>query len=224
MKEKKREDRWKRRDEKRREEKRREEKRHVKMKEKVEDTRREDWERRRERTREEARQDKIKREKMKDNITRKWREEKRTRRQFFFFKKKCFETFKPARWICPKFRKRMPVGRFIPPFLSKVQNLIVFSIIYMIWIRFLTTWDDWVCWTRAENKEHQSLICPSSKEDVKKSLTQIKKAAAKKVIEVHDSPNNAKDQVERENAATAADWNHIFGSCSTRNRKKKHAA
>ena len=39
----------------------------------------------------------------------------------------------------------------------------------------------------------------------KKSLTQKKKAAAKKENEVHDTRNNAKDQVERENAAAAAE-------------------
>ena len=54
------------------------------------------------------------------------------------------------------------------------------------------------------------LICPSSKKDVKKSLTQEKKTAAKKVTEVHDTVNNAKDQVERENAAAAAEAETIF--------------
>ena len=49
------------------------------------------------------------------------------------------------------------------------------------------------------------LKCPSSKKDVKKSLTQQKKAAAQKGNEVHDTGNNAKDQVERENAAAAAE-------------------
>ena len=32
--------------------------------------------------------------------------------------------------------KKIPPGRIIPPFFSKVQNLTVFSIIYMIRIRF----------------------------------------------------------------------------------------
>ena len=48
------------------------------------------------------------------------------------------------------------------------------------------------------------LKCPSSRKDIKKSLT-LKKAAAKKENEVHDTRNNAKDQVERENAAAAAE-------------------
>ena len=48
------------------------------------------------------------------------------------------------------------------------------------------------------------LKCPSSRKNIKKSLTQ-KKAAAKKEHEVHDTRNNAKDQVERENAAAAAE-------------------
>ena len=33
-------------------------------------------------------------------------------------------------------KKKIPVGRIIPPFSSKVQNLTVFAIIYMIRIRF----------------------------------------------------------------------------------------
>ena len=35
-----------------------------------------------------------------------------------------------------RLKKQIPFGRIIPPFFSKVQNLTVFSIVYMIRIRF----------------------------------------------------------------------------------------
>ena len=47
--------------------------------------------------------------------------------KMILFSKKCFKTLKPARWISPKcFEKKIPFGRNIPPFSSKVQNLTVF--------------------------------------------------------------------------------------------------
>ena len=52
-------------------------------------------------------------------------------------------------------------------------------------------------------KKKTIMKCPSSKKDTKKSLTQLKKAAAQKGNQVHDTRNNAKDQVERQNAAAA---------------------
>ena len=56
----------------------------------------------------------------------------------------------------------------------------------------------------SEKQRTPILKYPSSKKDIKKSLT-LKKAAAKKGNDVHDTRNNAKDQVERENAAAAAE-------------------
>ena len=54
-----------------------------------------------------------------------------------FFSKKCFRTLKPARLISPKcFEKKSLSDELFLHFSEKVQNLTVFSIIYMIRIRF----------------------------------------------------------------------------------------
>ena len=53
-----------------------------------------------------------------------------------YFKKKCLRTPKSARWIRPTCPPKISFGRIILLVLLKVQNLTVFSIIYMIKIRF----------------------------------------------------------------------------------------
>ena len=53
------------------------------------------------------------------------------------FSKKMFQNPQTRQMNWPKmFRKKIPVGRIIPPFSAKVQNMTVFSFIYMIRIRF----------------------------------------------------------------------------------------
>ena len=54
-----------------------------------------------------------------------------------FFFEKCLRTLQPATWISPKcFRTKSLSDELFLHFSSKVQNLTVFSIIYMIRIRF----------------------------------------------------------------------------------------
>ena len=72
---------------------------------------------------------------------------------------------------------------------------------------------------RRENKKHETIVYVEHKKKAKNTNIEVseleeryqeivdimKKAAAKKENEVHDTRNNAKDQVERENAAAAAE-------------------
>ena len=72
---------------------------------------------------------------------------------------------------------------------------------------------------RRENKKHETIGYVEHEQKAKNTnievseleeryqeiVDTIKKAAAKKGNEVHDTGNNAKDQVERENAAAAAE-------------------
>ena len=70
--------------------------------------------------------------KMKEKMKRHWDVTKWKKR---FFQIKCCKTLKPARWISQNVSKKIPFGR-IRLFSLKVQNLTVFSFIYMIRIRF----------------------------------------------------------------------------------------
>ena len=55
----------------------------------------------------------------------------------FFFSENDSGPSNPPDELAQNVSKKIPVGRFIPPFCSsKVQNLTVFLIIYMIRIRF----------------------------------------------------------------------------------------
>ena len=61
---------------------------------------------------------------------------------------------------------------------------------------------DTIGYDEHEQAEKTSILkCPSSKKDTKKSLAQLRGAAATKGNEVHDTRKNAKAQVKRENAA-----------------------
>ena len=62
---------------------------------------------------------------------------KRDRGDFFFFRK-MFQNPQTRQMNQPNMfrKKKNTVGRFLPPFSEKVQNLVVFSFIYMIRIRF----------------------------------------------------------------------------------------
>ena len=63
--------------------------------------------------------------------------EKMKRDRGVFFYKKISEPSNPPDELAQHVSKKIPVGRIVPPFFpSKVQNLTVFSIIYMIRIRF----------------------------------------------------------------------------------------
>ena len=64
------------------------------------------------------------------------------------------------------------------------------------------TKQDTIGYDELEQAEKTSILkCPSSKKDTKKSLAQLRRAAATKGNEVHDTRKNAKAQVKRENAA-----------------------
>ena len=61
------------------------------------------------------------------------REMKRDERKDFV--EKCLRISIFARWISPKCFEKIPFGRIIPLFFSKVQSFTVFSVLYMIRIR-----------------------------------------------------------------------------------------
>ena len=52
------------------------------------------------------------------------------------FVEKCLKPEKPPDELAQNVAKKIPFGRIIPHFSSNVQNLTVFSIVYMIRIRF----------------------------------------------------------------------------------------
>ena len=77
-----------------------------------------------------------KREKMKEKMK---RDEHETR-FFFFFLKNVWELQNPPDELAQNVSKKNPFRTISPHFSSKVHNLTVFSIIYMIWIRRFGPW------------------------------------------------------------------------------------
>ena len=64
------------------------------------------------------------------------REREREMKRGEFFQKNVSETSNPPDELAQNVSKKIPVRRILPPFSAKVQNLAVFSFIYMIRIRF----------------------------------------------------------------------------------------
>ena len=108
------------------------------------DRERERRQRKRDRERE-TREDETRQEKMKEEreerrwktrSKRKWREIKMKRGDREDFSKKCFRTLKPPDELGQNVSKKFLSDELFLHFSSKVQNLTVFSLVYMIRIRF----------------------------------------------------------------------------------------